>query len=312
MSLLAALGLFGAGLGLVVVSAEELVESTVGVSRGLGGAAFAVSVVLIGFDPENLVVGAVASVEGSSGIALGTIVGAAMVALALALGVTALVAPLSFEQVPGRLAVLPVGAVGLLLGLGGDGTLSRVDGGLLLLAYLGAVGLLVRWEQQGIRVTPEAGMEADEDVPRGWQAGAWFGASMVGVVVGSEMLLRGARPFIEALEWTDTLFGMTVLALLVSVEEVARELPAAMKGRPDISIGNVVGSALAFFCFNAGVIALLRPIPVGATTRSFYLPVARGTVLVIAFCLLRRRVSRWAGALLLLLYGIFVVGPFLG
>ncbi|MFB6273322.1 MAG: sodium:calcium antiporter [Salinibacter sp.] len=311
MSVLSGLGLFAGGLLLVLFFAERLVDSTVGVSHHLGLSAFLISVVFIGFDAENLGVGAVASAEGTAGLALGTIVGAAMVALALAFGVTALLVPLEFERAPRRILALPVGGVVFLAGLALDGLLSRGDGALLLLGYIGAVVLLLKWEKQGIHVAPTAAVEAEvEDEGKLLQSAGWFVASLAGIVAGSELLLRGARPLIAALGWTETVFGMTLLALLVSVEEVARELPAALKGRPDISYGNVLGSALAFFGFNAGVIALVRPVPVDPFTQHFYLPVCVGAVLLIALLMSRHRVPRWGGALLLLLYLFFLAGPF--
>ena len=312
MSLFTGAVLFGLGLGLVLFFAERLVDSTIGVSHRLGVSTFLISVVFIGFDPENLAVGAVASYEATAGIALGTIVGAAMVALALAFGITALIVPLDFERAPRRILVLPVGAVALVTLLALDGMLSRIDGAILLVGYVGAVALLLRWERQDIHVAPTEAVETEVEV--GEEAGligsvGWFVASLAGIVGGSELLVRGARPLIAALGWTETTFGMTLLALLVSVEEVARELPAALKGRPDISYGNVLGSALAFFGFNAGVIALVRPVPVDPVTQHFYLPVCAGTVLLIALLMWRRRVPRWGGGLLLLAYGVFVFGP---
>ena len=312
MSLFTGAVLFGLGLGLVLFFAERLVDSTVGVSHRLGVSTFLISVVFIGFDPENLAVGAVASYEATAGIALGTIVGAAMVALALAFGITALIVPLDFERAPRRILVLPVGAVTLVTLLALDGMLSRIDGAILLVGYVGAVALLLRWERQDIHVAPTEAVETEVEVDE--EAGligsvGWFVASLAGIVGGSELLVRGARPVVEALGWTETTFGMTLLALLVSVEEVARELPAALKGRPDISYGNVLGSALAFFGFNAGVIALVRPVPVDPVTQHFYLPVCAGTVLLIALLMWRRRVPRWGGGLLLLAYGVFVFGP---
>ena len=312
MSLFTGAVLFGLGLGLVIFFAERLVDSTVGGSHRLGVSAFLISVVFIGFDPENLAVGAVASYEATAGIALGTIVGAAMVALALAFGITALIVPLDFERAPRRILVLPVGAVALVTLLALDGMLSRIDGAILLVGYVGAVALLLRWERQDIHVAPTEAVETEVEVDE--EAGpigsvGWFVASLAGIVAGSELLVRGARPLIAALGWTETAFGMMLLALLVSVEEVARELPAALKGRPDISYGNVLGSALAFFGFNAGVIALVRPVPVDPVTQHFYLPVCAGTVLLIALLMWRRRVPRWGGGLLLLAYGVFVFGP---
>lgn len=158
MSLLASVALVVVGLVLVVASAEKLVEGLVDTSRGFGVSAFVLSVVFLGFDPENLAVGAAGTWEGVAGFALGSIIGAYMVAVALAFGVTALVAPMEIR------APKPILALVVLL-------------------------------------------------------------------VGSEMLVRGGHALLGQYGLSTTFFGMTALALLVSVEELARELPAAWKGR---------------------------------------------------------------------------------
>ena len=124
------------------------------------------------------------------------------------------------------------------------------------------------------------------------------------------MLVAGSRTLIGRIGISDTLFGMTLLAFVVSVEELARELPAALKGRPDISFGNVVGSILAFFLFNAGIIALVRPVPADPLTVGFYLPLCLATVVLICAFMAFRSVPRWAGALLVLAYLVFVVRGF--
>jgi cation:H+ antiporter len=139
---------------------------------------------------------------------------------------------------------------------------------------------------------------------------AGFTLALAGIVVGSELLVRSSQPLIAALGLSETTFGMTILALVVSVEEVARELPAALKGRPDITFGNVLGSVLAFFLFNAGAIALVRPLPVSEAVLQFYLPVSVGTVVLISAVMWGRTVPRWAGAVLILLYLIFVAGGY--
>jgi cation:H+ antiporter len=103
---------------------------------------------------------------------------------------------------------------------------------------------------------------------------------------------------------------MTILAFLVSIEEIARELPAALKGRPEISLGNVVGSVMAFFLFNAGLIALLAPVPVDAQVLRFYLPLCFGTVVIISAFLMVRSIPRWAGGVLVFVYLIFITGGY--
>lgn len=315
MSIPVALLLFFVGLTLVLVFSEQLVEAVVDTAVHVGMSAFLISVIFVGFDPENLFVGATATVEQSAGIALGTIVGSAMVAIALALGITALVVPLHFERAPRSILVLLPLPVLLLGGLAADGLLSRLDGGILLVGYVLALLALIALGRRGIRMEPTGEVaEALEEERRGssrWKAVGMLVLSLVAITGGSELVVEASTTLTARTGLTDTIFGMTILAFLVSIEELARELPAALKGRPDVALGNVVGSVLAFFLFNAGVIALLRPVPVGTDTLFFYLPLALAAVVFTAGALLRRSLPRWAGAVLVALYAVFAVGGFM-
>lgn len=302
------IALFLVGILLIVYFSEKLVEATVGTSLGFGISTFLISVIFIGFDPENLALGSVASYDGVSGIAVGTIIGAAMVAIALALGITAIIVPLKFEEVPIQVPLIPVAAVVLFGALSFDGILSRMDGVILLLGYGLAVWVLIFLGRKGLEVRPAG--EAAEVLEEGRELGRWkaFGllaASLVAIIVGSEMVVSGSKNLIDGWGLSDTVFGMSILALLVSLEEVARELPAAMKGRPEITFGNVVGSVLAFFLFNAGIIALVRPIPMGVEVFSFYLPFSLAVVLFVTLLMIRNAIPRWAGVLLVLAYVVF-------
>jgi cation:H+ antiporter len=95
----------------------------VGTSLGFGVSTFLLSVLFIGFDPDNLAVGTVASAEGVSGIAMGSILGGAMVAVAFAFGVSALVAPMTFAQVSLQILAVQMVAVVLFGALALDGQL---------------------------------------------------------------------------------------------------------------------------------------------------------------------------------------------
>jgi cation:H+ antiporter len=145
---------FVVGLGVIVMSAEQLVKGAVGTSMVFGVSTFLLSVVFIGFDPENLVVGAVAASQGVAGIALGSVIGAAMVAMALAFGITALLAPMRFALVPPQiLAVSPLAV--LLLGLlAADGQLSRLDGAVLLGGFVLTLLYLRRLAHHGLDIKP--------------------------------------------------------------------------------------------------------------------------------------------------------------
>ena len=314
MNTIVSIALFVVGLGLVIYFAEKLVKGAVGTSLGFGVSTFLISVIFIGFDPENLAVGAVGSFEGIAGIALGSIIGAAMVAIALAFGITALFAPMSFEQVPKQILTVPILAVLLLGILSLDGQLSRIDGAVLLLGFVLSVNYLLRLSKRGFDIKPTG--EVAETLEEAEELNKWksFGLlllSLAAIIIGSEMLVAGSETIIVRLGLSDTVFGMTILAFLVSIEELARELPAAMKGRPEISFGNVVGSILAFFLFNAGIIALVSPVTVGTQVLRFYLPICLGTVIVVSLFMMTKKIPRWAGGILVLLYLIFIAGSYI-
>jgi cation:H+ antiporter len=311
LDIILALVVCGLGLGLVIFCAEQLVKGVIGTSMGFGLSVFLLSVIFIGFDPDNLAVGIAASAERVSGIALGSILGGAMVAIGFAFGLSAVVAPMTFAQVPPQIVVVQMLAVILFAVLILDGQLSRVDGVILLAAFVLAVLYLLRLGRHGLDIKPsgEVGHRLQKGhIPGKWRSMGLFVLSLAAMAVGSEMLVKGAQTLLARFHIADLPFGMTILAFVVSIEELERELPAARQGRPDISFGNVLGSILAFFLCNAGIIALVQPVPVDHAVLTFYLPVAVMTTAVISSLMLTKCIPRWAGGVFMLLYVLFVTG----
>lgn len=314
MNIVISLGLFVIGLVMVIFFAEQLIKGVVGTSLNFGISAFLISIIFIGFDPDNLSVGIVASYNGISGIVWGSIIGAAMVAIAFAFGVSAFFAPMKFEKVSKEILAILISAVLLLGALGLDGQISRVDGFILLVVFVLSLVLLVRLSKQGLDIQPSGEVAESLDKAQKlskWQSIGFLLISLLGIVIGSELLVTSSQNLIGAVGLSDTIFGMTILAFLVSIEEIARELPAAIKGRPDISFGNVVGSILAMFLFNAGIVALLNPIKMNSHIMGFYLPYALATVIILALFMMSKNITRWAGAFLVVLYLGFIVGSYL-
>jgi len=306
--------MFIVGLVMVIYSAEKLVKGIVGVSLGFGISAFLVSTIFVGFDPENLASGAAGAFENIYGIALGSILGAAMVAIALAFGITALFAKLKFKKVSKSVLLTPIIATVFLYALSIDGILSRFDGILLIAAFIGAIVYLIRASKKGLDIKPEGELEESlEEAEKlsKLKSTIIFVLSLAGIIIGSELLVNGAKPIIQFLGISDTVFGMTILAFLISIEELSRELPAARKGRADISYGNVVGSIFHFFLLNAGIIALVNPIQISSIVLTFYFPVVLITVIFISLVMMRKEVPKWAGIVLILLYILFVVKGYL-
>jgi len=312
MSLPVAVLLLAGGIALVAYFAGKLVAGAAGTAHGFGVSAFVLSVFFLGFDPENLAVGAVGGSEGLAGIALGSILGAAMVAIALAFGVTALLAPMELGRRSPWVAALPVAAVALFTVLCLDGRLSRLDGALLVAGYGAALAAVFVLGRRGTTLEPAEAEKIEEGERLGrWPALGLLLLALAAIFVGSEMIVAGSKPLLARFGFSDTAWGMTFLALSVSIEEVARELPAALQGRPEITFGNVVGSVFAFFLLNAGVIALVRPLPVSQEVLGFHLPAAVLAVLGTTALAVWGRVPRWAGGLLVVLYALFFAGSHL-
>jgi cation:H+ antiporter len=297
------------GVALVVGSTEKLVESLVGVSLAFGVSTFLLGVLLVGFDAENLAVGVDASARGLPEVALGTIIGASLVAIAFALGLTALITPIRLDV--SRKGVLLVAPLAVLLAwlLSLDGELSRLDGGLLLIGFAVIVGYLLWESQRGLVIRGEA-EEAMEEAQREHHGRLFYialvVAALVGLAVGAEMVVWSTRRILALFDLPTTVFGMIVVAFAISVEELARTLVPALKGRAEISLGNVVGSAAYFFTFNAGLIALTAPVVVPPATQLAHYPFAFAAAALVGLIAIKQGMGRAVGALLLGIYGSFV------
>lgn len=309
-----AAGLFVVGLGLIFHFREEFVKGAVGATSGLGMASFIISSLLVVMAPGFLIVGAAGAFRGLAGFALGSIIGAAMVPLALASGVRALIAPVRFHDSPGGALALPLLAEVLFGVLALDGLLSRTDGSVLLLAFALSIPYLLRLSKRGLDIRPSGEivpiLDKGVKMPLG-ESVPLVVVSLGAMVIGSVLLVAGARAIIAEFGVPDTVFGMSALALLVALDGLVRELPGALKKHSPTGYGAVTGPTLALFLFNGGVIASLKPIPVSGLALSFHLPLAVVATLAVTAFMIAGKIPRWGGGLLVALYLAFFAGGFL-
>jgi cation:H+ antiporter len=251
-----------------------------------------VTVLVSGLELENLVAGIAANAKGLPDAAAGTFLGGAtFLALAVA-GAAAAIAPIR-ARLPVRVYALTVLAPLPLLAVALDGTISRRDGGLL--AAWSILALVAIARAGGRRAELEAG-------PRRFGLLRLL-AGLGLLTVGGELLGEGIRRVVERFGVSEALLGNTVVAASVEAEEVARVVAPGRRGRGDVALGNVLGTIVHFVAFNAGVIALVRPLELGDDTLHLHLPAAVGATALLALVAATRPVlGRLEGGFLLAAY----------
>lgn len=253
-----------AGFTLLVWSADRFVEGAAAMAKHLGMPALLIGVLIVGFGTSapEMVVSAIAAMEGNPALALGNALGSNIVNIALILGVTALVTPIAIHSKIVRkelpLLILLVLLTGLLLL---DGELSLVEGIVLLAGFFALVGWSVysalHTRGDALEDEVEAELEAH---PMSLKAGMiWLAVGLVLLIGSSRILVWGAVGVAQAFGVSDLIIGLTIVALGTSLPELAASVMAVRKGEHDIAIGNVVGSNMFNLLAVIGIATVIAP-----------------------------------------------------
>jgi cation:H+ antiporter len=281
------------------------------VSTALGLSPILVGALVIGLGtsaPEMLV-SALAAARGEIDLALGNVVGSNTANLTLVLGSTALVTPiisrLRTVRREGALMFLAMAVFAVLLW---NLELSRLESGGLLLAMVVAAVLLILWANSDSR-SGHAPVTVDEDEWKGsLRPEIWLGIGTLALtLLGADLLVRGASGLADDLGISSAFVGLVIVSVGTSLPELATALAAARRGQTDLVLGNVLGSNLFNTLAVAGIAGLVGP---GLADETFHNAVV---LMVIAgalagfFAVTGRRIDRWEGAMLLILFLAFVV-----
>lgn len=281
----------------MIAGADLLVDGLLGVGARLGVSPFTLTVALSGLELENLAAGIAANAKGLPGAAAGTVFGGVtFLALGVA-GLAALIAPM--EVTLPRAFVLWTAAAPLpAVALGLDGTISRLDGALLLAWF--AVAL--------VGVARSGRFVLAEPSGRRRHAAVRLIGGLAALTVGGDLLGDGLRRVVTGLGVSPTLLGNTAIAAGVEAEELGRVAVPARRGRPELALGNLAGTIVHFVSLNLGVIALVKPLPLDHATLVLHMPVATAATLVLCALLgVRGRLGRVEGVVLVALYALYIV-----
>lgn len=307
--------LFPVGLLLLVKGADLLVDGASSIAKRLRVPEIVIGLTIVAFGTSlpELIVSVIAAFEGRSDIAVGNIIGSNIANILLILGVSATIYPVRakrntvLKEIPfSLLAALMAGVMtnDVLLDGAAASFIGRGDGLIL-------VSFFVIFLYYTIGVVESAPPEPSPAVLVFSHAGsaARITAGLVGLAIGGQWIVSGAVQIAHAFGVSESLIGLTVVAVGTSLPELATSAVAAYKRQTDIAIGNVVGSNIFNVFWVLGLSAIIRPLPFQAAGNIDLLVAAVASlILFLAMYIGRRHVlERWQGAVMVVGYVGYMV-----
>ncbi len=267
------------GFMLLVIGADKFVEGTSAFARRLHIPPLIIGLTIVAFGTSapELAVSLVAGLQGSNEIAIGNVLGSNIFNLLVVIGSSALVAPLIMEETLLRRDWTASIAGTILLGgllLKGN-ALSRIDALVLLLAFAFIMGIQIRDAGKEKKVciaipTHEENQRNDSEADRLQEISKkriviYIGLGLIVIILGGQLAVNGASGIARIFQISETIIGLTVVAIGTSLPELVTSIVATRRGENSIAIGNVIGSNIFNILFILGISALCTPISVDNT-----------------------------------------------
>lgn len=298
-ALLVLAGLIGLGFG-----GEWLVRGAVGIAQRAGISHLVTGLVIVGAATSmpEMVASIQAAIIGSPGIAWGNIAGSNIANTFLILGAAALVAPIVLTGTGRRDGVVALAASVVIWLLAWQGIASPLMGGVLLVLLV----VYIVWRYRHPRSDDD---EEDEEEPLIlWKALLFFIVGVATLIVGGKLLVDGAVEIARFAGLSETVIGLTVVAVGTSLPELAASVAAALRGKSALALGNVVGSNIYNLLLIGGVTMTIAPFPIPRELVDVELPLmAASALMLLLLCWFAHRINRWLGGALLLGFAAFNV-----
>ncbi|MDP4000695.1 MAG: calcium/sodium antiporter [bacterium] len=297
------------GFVLLIKGADWLVDGASSLAHryGISTLVIGLTIVSLGTSAPELVVNILATIQGSTDLALGNILGSNITNILLILGVSAVIYPIAlkrntvWKEVPFALLaviVLFLFVNDVSIDHGSFSILGRVDG-LVLLAFL----IIFLYY---IFAIAKDGTEEDVKIKKRslHMSILLILSGVLGLLLGGQWIVKGALGIAELFGASETLVGLTIVAIGTSLPELAASVMAAYKKQADIVIGTVVGSNILNIFLVLGTVSVIRPIPFSIDLNVDLFIVLASTVFLFLAMFVGKRhtLQRWQGIGFVLLY----------
>ena len=283
------------GFALLVWGADKFVEGASALARKMGVSPLLVGLTIVAFGTSmpELAVSVTAALQGANEIAVGNVVGSNVFNLLVVAGLSAVICPLVMDKMLLRrdwpLSIFA--AVLLLVAIAPDHVIARWEGAVLLVIFAVILSRQIKAALNDRAQLAAAEAEAAEEAAEMTKSPVMIWVNIVlglaCIVLGGQLAVNGATGIARMFGLSETLIGLTIVAIGTSLPELVTSIVAARKGQNEIAMGNVIGSNLFNILLILGVSAVITPIPVQATSIIdclflitisvvFYLPARKG------------------------------------
>lgn len=305
----------GLGLLILLLAGDALVRGAVNMSLRLGVPALIVSLTIVAFGtsaPELLI--AIAAIKDNApGIAMGNVVGSNTANVLLVLGVPAILATLHTSECDTRQNyIYMILATFLFIAVAAFGPITWVHG-MVLLAALAAILLKAFFDAKAHRENEQGDADlddlegADPSLPW-WRILLYLVLGLIGLPLGADLLVDGAVSIATDFGVSETVIGLTLVAIGTSLPELATTVMAALRRQADVAIGNVIGSNMFNLLAIIGLASLVGEIGVDPKFLRFDLWVMlAASLILLPFVFFKQNITRTWGILLTGLYGLYLI-----
>ena len=300
------------GLVILLLAGDSLVKGAVNMSLRLGVPALIVSLTIVAFGTSapELLIAVQAILDGVPGLALGNVVGSNTANVLLVLGVPALLAVMHTSECDTRKSFLQmIAATVLFIALAFRGVFDWIAGLALLAALVAMLGYAMLEVKRHRRATAEEEEVEGADPDMSWvKIGIFLVLGLIGLPLGANLLVEGSSNIARTFGITETVIGLTLVAIGTSLPELATTVMAALRRQADVALGNVIGSNMFNLLGIMGVASLVGAVPVDPQFLSFDLWIMLGASLIlIPFVFMRQNITRIWGIALSVAYAAYLV-----
>ena len=297
------------GFVFLVKGADWFVDGAAGIATkfGIPQLVIGLTIVAMGTSAPEAAVSLTAAASGNADITIGNIVGSNTLNIFIILGITALVYPVAVQK-SSLVVDIPVviGISAMLLILGFDGKISRLDGILMLVVFALYLFYLF-WDAKKSKSLSSESVEESEEIKKLslLKALIFTVIGLVLIVAGSNCVVSSATYVAKVLGLSERFIGLTIVALGTSLPELFTSVTAAIKKNSDIAVGNIVGSNIFNILFVVGLSGLIIPVPFESAFRFDTIVSGVAAILLLVFCLPKKQLARWAGVIFLICYAVY-------